>query len=112
SSPTLKGPTGYLAYDITGKLPKVTFQPDKGPGTRWSFIEVTPFKYTQDDGPTRDRPTRKETTGYTMKLRASDGPFDGWYLGQMGTTLVLFKEPNKAAIVRMVQSVREMRLSK
>jgi len=36
---TLRAPHGYLAYDPTGKSPKVTFVKEKGSGTEWDYVE-------------------------------------------------------------------------
>src|SRR5437899_329505 len=50
SSPTLVCVSGYLAYDASGKSPKVTFEPVKGAGTTWSFVERSSFEEFKDKG--------------------------------------------------------------
>src|SRR5437868_2425451 len=50
SSPILCSRSGYLAYDPSGKSPKVTFERVKGPGMEWFFFEVTHFKHIEGMG--------------------------------------------------------------
>ena len=103
--PTLRAPSGYLAYDASGKSPKVTFRGEKGPGTSWRFVGVKYF--------TRYEPVRasvsEEQTGYTMKVRAAEGPFKGWYLARVGGSLVLVKDPGKAATLEMLETTVEIK---
>src|SRR5262245_28280489 len=49
SSPTLRSPSGYLAYDVSGKSPKVTFDPNQGRHATWTFVEAKIFR-DKDDG--------------------------------------------------------------
>jgi hypothetical protein len=115
SSPTVKGPSGYLTYDASGKSEKVKFRMEKGPGTRWSFVETAGFKHTQGLGPSGRKKDYiyEEQTGYTMKIRAAEGPFEGWYLarghylGDGPPELILVKDRGDAATVEMlVKTVR------
>ena len=41
--------------------------------------------------------------GYSLEVRASEGPFAGWYLGRVDGELVLVKNPRQAATIVMVQ---------
>ena len=77
SSPTLRSRSGYLAYDASGKSPKVTYRTEKGPGTEWLFLEVRPFESYESKGQRGGYYVSEEKTDYTMKIRAAAGPFKG-----------------------------------
>jgi hypothetical protein len=104
SSPTLWSLDGYLTYDASGKSPKVTFSQSRGPGTNWAFVGMKTFsERNAGRGFTRD--SNLEQDGYTMELRATEGPYEGWYLGRVDGELVLVKQRRHSATVEMV--VRE-----
>jgi hypothetical protein len=99
SSPTVECSLGYLSYDASGKSPEVSFDSTKGPHTTWAFVELRPFGQMTS----LDNPEEKghERWGYTMKLRAAEGPLAGWYLGRVDGKLVLVKDYRQAATVRL-----------
>ena len=99
SAPTLHCSSGYLSYDVSGTSPDVTFDPRKGPHTTWAFVEMRGF--TENTGGVGGG-YEHEREGYTMKLRATEGPFAGWYLGRVDGKLVLVEEPRRAATLRLV----------
>jgi len=104
SYPTLRSPSGlYLAYDASGKSPKVTFRREKGPGTEWSYAELKHFKRYEGMGTEDYYYVSEEQTGYTMKIRAAEGPFKGWYLAREDDELILVKHPRDAATLRMLE---------
>lgn len=102
SSPTLRRPSfGYLAYDLSGESPKVFYSKETGQHTTWAFMDIKKFTrelYGKGSKPGSDL----EQTGYTMELRATAGPFKGWYLAREGRSLVLVKDQGKAASIRLV----------
>jgi hypothetical protein len=98
-APTLHFPSGYLSYDVTGNSPDVSFDLKKGPHTTWAFVEMRGF--TESSGGAGGG-YEHEREGYTMKLRATEGPFAGWYLGRVDGKLVLVEEPRRAATLRLV----------
>jgi len=107
SAPTLQAPSGYLAYDASGKSPQVTFREAKGNGTSWSFVETVPFSDYKQLGMRGGWYVSEQQSGYTMKVQATSGPFQGWYLGRVDGQLVLVKDRRKAATLRMLQTTRE-----
>ncbi|HKB42452.1 MAG TPA: hypothetical protein VKD72_38855 [Gemmataceae bacterium] len=110
SSPTLwsYNEFGYLSYDASGESPKVSFGLLRGPGARWQFLEVRSFEYTIRTGSLWSTSKNDvEVRGCTMKVRASNGPFKGWYLAREGGKLVLVKEYSRAATLRMVLTETE-----
>jgi hypothetical protein len=109
SSPTLCSSSGYLAYDASGKSPKVTFRREKGPGTEWFFFEVLHFKRQVSMGRSEFWYISEEQTGYTMKIRAAEGPFKGWYLARVDGALVLVKNHRDAATLRMLEKTVEIK---
>jgi hypothetical protein len=102
SSPTLCSKSGYLSYDVTGKSPKVTFQKTQGPHSTWTFVEKRLYQEEFLDQGSK-RGTDREVTGYSLKLRAAEGPYAGWYLAREGRELVLVKNPAWAARLVLVQ---------
>ena len=48
-------------------------------------------------------------SGYTMKVRASEGPFEGWYLGRVDGALVLVKDRGSAATLEMLETTTEIK---
>jgi len=101
SSPTLHSPDGYLVYDATGKSPKVSVGGTKGPQATWTFVGE---KRYHEELANRGRTpgTDSERRGWSMKLRAAAGPFAGWYLGHKDGSLILVKDPARAATVALV----------
>src|SRR4051812_28014821 len=67
-APTIRAQEGYLAYDAAGKSTTVTFRKEKGPGTKWSFVETNGFAYSEPDGTYDGLPVRRTYRGYTMKV--------------------------------------------
>jgi len=109
SSPTLCSRSGYLAYDGSGKSPKVTFQREKGPGTEWLFVELAHFTDEKPMGQRGGYYISEEQTGYTMKIRAAEGRFKGWYLARVDGSLVLVKNHRDAATLRMLETRVEIK---
>lgn len=100
SSPTVQSDKGeYLAYEVVGKSPRVYFTTEKGPHTAWSFIDKKEYKKhsigtEQWNG--RTRSIAVDESGFTLRLRATEGPFKGWYLSRSKEgKLVLTKEANR-----------------
>jgi hypothetical protein len=109
SSPTLCSRSGYLAYDTSGKSPKVTFRQNKTPGTEWLFLEVEPFHRSEPMGQRGGYYVSEEQTGYTMKIRAAEGSFKGWYLARVDGSLVLVKNRRDAATLRLLEKTVEVK---
>jgi hypothetical protein len=108
SSPTLRSDAGYLSYDVSGKTPKVTFEAKAGPHATWEFVDVKKFRIELAGKGSR-RDTDREETGFKMQLRATEGPFRGWYLlRRVDGSLVLIKDPKLASTLRLV-SVADVR---
>ena len=68
---------------VTGKSPNVSYSQRRGLDTTWTIVELGPFQREFREG-RRER----EKSGYKLKVRASEGPFAGWYLGRVGRELV------------------------
>jgi hypothetical protein len=110
SSPTLwsYNEFGYLSYDASGKSPKVSFRLLRGSGSNWQFLEMRSFEYTRRGGTWwSSNKNDVEVRGCTMKLRASTGPFKGWYLGREDGELVLVKDESSAVTLRLVLTETE-----
>ncbi|HEY7315924.1 MAG TPA: hypothetical protein VH643_41725 [Gemmataceae bacterium] len=104
SSPTLRNRFFcYLAYDVSGESRKVLYSFQKGPQTTWAFVEMQPFT-SEQRGKGSKRGLDLEQRGYTLKLRATAGPFKGWYLGRVDGSLVLVKNPKDAATLRLQET--------
>jgi hypothetical protein len=106
SSPTVQSNAGeYLGYDVSGKSSRVYFTKEKGPHTAWAFVDREPFEehkglvYKQGSGP----------VSVTRRLRATEGPFRGWYLSRTKEgDLVLTKKADRAALVKFRLQRREV----
>lgn len=109
SSPTLKAPSGYLSFDASGKSQQVTFRKEKGPGITWFFTEKSRFEDHEAKGKDAFHYVSEEQRGYTMKLRAGEGPLEGWYLGVEEGKLVLVKDSRNAATLRMVEKTVQIK---
>ncbi len=105
SSPTVQSDKGeYLAYEVVGKSPRVYFTKEKGPHTAWSFIDKKQFSkhhLVYEQG--RVDWVSVEESGFTLRLRATEGPFKGWYLSRnKERDLVLTKEAGRATEVEFL----------
>jgi len=105
SSPVLRSPKGYLAYDLSGKSTKVTFRSKRGPETAWGFTGWRP--YEEYEGAGAGKYVRRQ--GVTLQVRAANGPLEGWYLDREGGELVLVKDRRAAATLRVVEKETEYR---
>lgn len=104
SSPNVRSAEGkYLAYEITGKSPRVYFTKEKGAHTAWAFVDQKDFSEHHlvcEQG--KDWISHDET-GFTLRLRATEGPFRGWYLSRTKEgKLELTKEVRRAAEVKFL----------
>lgn len=94
-SPAVHTGKGYLSYDATGKSTAVTVN---GPKISWEFADRKSYEH-KESGRAEDR----EYTGYSMKLRATEGPLAGWYLGNEDGSWVLVKSEKEAARLTIIQ---------
>ncbi|HEY7426785.1 MAG TPA: hypothetical protein VH682_21290 [Gemmataceae bacterium] len=108
SSPTVQSNDGkYLAYEAAGKSPRVYFTKEKGPHTIWAFVEMKPFT---EHSLAHTKGISVDASGFTLRLRATEGPFRGWYLTRTKEgELVLTKEPRRASEVRLLMKRTESR---
>ena len=72
---------GYLAYDVSGKDPKVFLASGPGGGAEWDIVVH-----------------RRRESDYAT-VRAANGPFKGWYLNLKDGSLVLGPQPSDAVQV-------------
>lgn len=110
SSPTVQSEDGrYLAYAVAGKSPRVYFTKEKGSHTVWSFVEMKRFsKHSLQHKQGVAGWVSVDESGFTLRLRATEGPFRGWYLTRTKERdLVLTKEAGRAAEVRLLLKQRE-----
>jgi hypothetical protein len=105
SSPTVQLHRGkYLAYEVAGESPRVYFTAEKGPHTAWAFADRKPFSeshlvHEQENADW----ISVEEDGFTLRLRATEGPFRGWYLSRTKEgDLELTKEAGRATEVRFL----------
>jgi hypothetical protein len=105
SSPTVQSDSGeYLAYEAAGDSPRVYFTKDKGPHTSWAFVDRQPFSdhhLAHEQG--RPGWVSVEEEGFTLRLRATEGTFRGWYLSRTKAgKLELTKEVGPATEVKIL----------
>jgi hypothetical protein len=105
SAPTVQSAEGeYLAYEVAGKSPRVYFTTEKGPHTSWAFLDQKPWgehHLVHEQG--TPGWISVDESGYTLRLRATEGPFRGWYLATAkGGKLVLTREASRAAVVKLL----------
>jgi hypothetical protein len=103
SSPTVQSDAGeYLAYDVGGESPRVYFTKERGPHTAWAFVDREPYEHHSLQAQ-QGRPgwVSVDESGFTLRLRATEGPFRGWYLARTKEgDLVLVKKADRAAVVK------------
>ena len=112
SSPTVQSEDGkYLAYEVEGESPRVYFTKKKGPHTTWAFVDMIRFSehaLTHKQG--IPGWVSRDESGFTLRLRATEGPFRGWYLTRTKEgELALTKEVRRAAEVRLLLKRTESR---
>jgi hypothetical protein len=105
NSPTVQSDDGsYLAYEAVGTSPRVYFTKERGPHTAWAFTDRKPFSEHHLVGEQGTAGwVSVDESGFTLRLRATEGPFQGWYLSRAkGGKLALTKEAGRAAEVKFL----------
>jgi hypothetical protein len=100
---------GYLAYDISGKDPKVFLASRPGKGTEWEVVthrgEEESATVRAAAGPRPGKGTEWEVVTHrgeeeSATVRAAAGPFKGWYLNVKDDRLVLGSTESRAVRVK------------